>query len=44
MAGGMAMIKLKAIEEALSVMPTAFTCLKKNPTTSNKEMPLNPGI
>ncbi len=42
-AGGMAITKLKAIEEALSVIPTVFTWPKKNFTTSNKGIPLNPG-
>ena len=42
-AGGIAITKLNAIEEARSVIPTDFTWLKKNFTTSNRGMPLNPG-
>jgi hypothetical protein len=42
-AGGMAITKLNAIEEALSVIPTVLTCPKKNLITSKRETPLNPG-
>jgi hypothetical protein len=42
-AGGMAITKLNAIDEARSVIPTAFTWLKKNFITSNRGIPLNPG-
>ena len=43
MAGGIAITKLKAMEEALSVTPTVLTCLIKKFTTSNNVIPLKPG-
>lgn len=43
MAGGIAMTKLNAIAEALSVIPIVLTCPKKNLITSYKGMPRNPG-
>src|SRR5436190_379595 len=42
-AGGMAMVKLNAIAEALSVIPTVFTCFRKNIHTSYKDTPRKPG-
>ena len=42
-AGGIAMVKLKEIAEALSVNPVFFACKKKKRTTSNKGMPWKPG-
>ena len=42
-AGGIAITKLKAIAEALSVIPIVFTCPIKKLITSNSGMPLNPG-
>lgn len=41
---GIAIIKLKDIAAALSVKPTFFTWEIKNLLTSNKGMPLKPGI
>ena len=42
-AGGIAITKLKAIEAALSLIPTVFTCPPKKFTTSNNGMPRKPG-
>ena len=42
-AGGMVIVKLKAIEDALSVKPVLFACKKKNRITSNSGMPWKPG-
>jgi hypothetical protein len=42
-AGGMAMTRLKEIADALSVIPTVFTCLIKKSTTSYNGIPLKPG-
>lgn len=41
--GGMAITKLKETAAARSLIPTVFTCLKKNSITSNKGMPWKPG-
>lgn len=43
MAGGIAMTRLKAMEAALSRMPTVFTWPIKKFTTSNIGIPLKPG-
>jgi hypothetical protein len=43
-AGGMAITKLKAMDAALSWMPTVFTWPKKKLMTSNKGTPRKPGI
>jgi hypothetical protein len=43
MAGGMAITKLKEMADARSVIPTVFTCPKKNMITSYRAIPLKPG-
>lgn len=42
-AGGIAITKLKAMEEALSVMPTVLTWPTKNLATSKMGIPRKPG-
>ena len=42
-AAGIAIIKLKAMAEALSLNPILFTWLKKNFITSNRHNPKKPG-
>ena len=42
-AGGIAITKLNAMDDALSVIPTDFIWLKKNLITSKSGMPRNPG-
>ena len=43
MAGGIVIVKLKAMAEALSVKPVFFVCKKKKRITSNNGMPWKPG-
>jgi hypothetical protein len=42
-AGGIVIVKLKAIADALSVKPVFWACMKKNRTTSKRGMPWKPG-
>jgi hypothetical protein len=41
--GGIVMVKLKAMADALSVNPTFFACKMKKRITSNKGIPWKPG-
>jgi hypothetical protein len=43
MAGGIAIVKLKATEDALSVKPVLRACKKKKRITSKSGIPLKPG-
>jgi hypothetical protein len=42
-AGGIAITKLKAMADALSFIPTFFTCLAKKLITSKRGIPWKPG-
>lgn len=42
-AGGIVIVKLKAIAEALSVKPVFFACKKKKRITSKRGIPWKPG-